>query len=249
MMNVLKYCLAAFRFLTILPLPGSLGADADALKGALRYFPIVGVILGVLSAAAAWVIWVFLPPLVAAVVIIFLLLSFSGALHLDGLADCADGFFSSRNREKILVIMRDSRVGVMGVIAVVMVLLLKVSILSGMNRSQAASAVFLAPLAGRTALVIMIFLLPYVRKEGGLGAPFYTDRPGWTLIPALILFLGACLVIQGFFGLIGGMAVIVFVFLFSRFCKKKIGGATGDTLGAACELAEASMLFFALVLQ
>lgn len=242
-MNLLKRCVAAFRFLTLFPLPGTFGTDVEELKGSLPFFPVVGIVLGFMSGTAAWIAWNFLPPLVAAVIISFLLLSFSGALHLDGLADCADGFFSSRDRTRILEIMRDSRIGVMGVIAIVIILLLKVSVLSSVEQAHAVRAAMLMPLAGRSALVLMIFILPYVRKDGGLGSPFYAARNRWALLFTLFLFLGGCLAVQGVSGLVAGIIVILIVYLFSCLCHIKISGATGDTLGASCEIAEASILF------
>lgn len=237
-MKLLRQCCAAFRFLTIIPLPGTFGTDVEDLQGALPFFPVVGIVLGSLSGAAAWLAWQLFPPLAASVVVTFVLLSFSGALHLDGLADCADGFFSSRERGRMLEIMRDSRIGVMGVIAVVMILLLKVSLLSALDSADAVRAAVLMPIAGRAALVMMILLLPYVRKEGGLATPFYAGRSGWPLFITMVLFFGAALVVSGLKGFYAGAAVLVAVFLFSRMCHKKIGGATGDTLGASCELAE-----------
>jgi adenosylcobinamide-GDP ribazoletransferase len=239
----LKQCSAAFRFLTIIPLPGTFGTDLDDLKGALPFFPVVGIVLGLVAGAAAWLTWQFLPPPVAAVIVTFVLLSFSGALHLDGLADCADGFFSSRERGRILEIMRDSRIGVMGVIAVVMVILLKVSVLSGLERDDAVRVAILMPVAGRSALVMMIWLLPYVRKEGGLGSPFYSSGAGWPLLLTLVLFFVSGFAVMGTKGLVAGIGVMLMIFLFSRLCNRKIGGATGDTLGASCELAETVVPF------
>lgn len=245
-MSLFRQCSAAFRFLTIIPMPGTFGTDYDDLKGALPFFPVVGIVLGLISGAAAWVSWQFLPPPVAAVTVTFVLLSFSGALHLDGLADSADGFFSSRERNRMLEIMRDSRIGVMGVIAVVMILLLKVSVLSGLERDDAVRAVLVMPVAGRAALVMMIYFLPYVRKEGGLGSPFYSGRAGWSLWLALVLLFVAGLAAMGIKGLVAVTVVMIVVFLFSRLCLRKIGGATGDTLGASCELAETVVPFLML---
>lgn len=203
-------------------------------------------VLGLMSGAAAWLAWQIFPPFVAAVITTFILLSVSGALHLDGLADCADGFFSSRERGRILEIMRDSRIGVMGVIAVVMIILLKVSVLSGLARDDAVRAAVLMPVAGRAALVMMISLLPYVRKEGGLGSPFYAVRAGWPLLLTLVLLFVSGFAVMGMWGLVAGLVVMVVVFLFSRLCHRKIGGATGDTLGASCELVETVIPFMLL---
>lgn len=244
-MNLLQSCVAAFRFLTIFPWPGKFGAEPEDLKDALGFFPFVGIVLGGIALLFTWILWGLFPPFAAAVLVTFLLLSFSGALHLDGLADCADGFFSSRDQSRMLEIMRDSRIGVMGVIAVVMVLLLKISVLSGLERSQAALAVLLMPVAGRFALVLMIFLLPYARKEGGLATLFYDSLNAWSLYISLALFLGISYGVFRLPGIMAALGVIFGIFLFSRLCLKKIGGATGDTLGAACELSETfSLLLF-----
>ena len=242
-MNWIRHCFAAFRFLTVIPLPGTFGSALEDLRGALPFFPIVGIVLGLLSGAAAWVSWQFFPSLVAAVIVTFVLLSFSGALHLDGLADSADGFFSSRERSRVLEIMRDSRIGVMGVIAVLLVVLLKVSVLSGLERDDAVRAAFLMPVAGRSALVLMIYLLPYVRKEGGLGSSFYSSSAGWPLLLTLFLFFVSGFIVMGVKGAAAGIFVMLAVFIFSRMCIRKIGGATGDTLGASCELGETVVPF------
>lgn len=243
-MKWLKSCVAAFRFLTIIPLPGSFGCAAEDLENSPLFFPLVGSVLGLIAASGAWLLWSILPPLAAASALTILLLSFSGALHLDGLADTADGFFSSRSREKILAIMRDSRIGVMGVAAVVSILLLKVSCLSACSRADAAKIAFLMVLAGRCVMVIMMTLLPYVRPEGGLGTRFYAGTTWWAAFIGMMIFIMLCIAVYGTAGLILAGLVLATVLLFSFFCFRRIGGATGDTLGAVCEIAEAAVAFF-----
>ncbi|WP_456473396.1 adenosylcobinamide-GDP ribazoletransferase [Desulfolithobacter sp.] len=235
---------AAFRFLTILPLPGRLGTTEEELAGSVGSFPLIGLLLGLVCAAGAWVLWLVLPPLPAAAGLTLMLLALSGGLHLDGLADTADGFFSARpDRAQILAIMRDSRIGAMGVIALIMLLLLKTTALSSLDRSSIMAASLVLPLAGRCGIVLMMGLLPYARPEGGLGGLFYTSRSRLVAIWALFFTSLVTLLISGVYGLVilgGAMAGIC---LFAAYCRRKIGGATGDTLGAACELAE---LFMAL---
>ncbi|HBI14432.1 MAG TPA: adenosylcobinamide-GDP ribazoletransferase [Desulfobulbaceae bacterium] len=240
-MHWLRNGVAAFRFLTILPLPGSFGSIGDDLRGALPWFPLVGLVLGGIAAAGAWFFWLILPMQVAAVALTLFLLSFSGAMHLDGLADTADGFFSARGRREMLFIMRDSRIGVMGVVALVMVLLLKAACLGSLSPQAAVRAGLLIPLAGRCALVLMVVVLPYVRPEGGLATTLYAGR-SLRLVPLALAVLA--LAGFGFMGLRGGAAVtaaMLAVLFFSWYCRRKIGGATGDTLGASCELAETAV--------
>ena len=237
-MTWLRRCLAAFCFLTIVPLPVSWSGTSEDLAGSPPFFPVVGLVLGCTAGACSWILWQLLPPLVASVLLTGILFSFSGALHLDGLADSADGLFSSRGRDRILEIMRDSRVGAMGVIALVMILILKISCLSVLSQGQAIRAALLMPLAGRCGLVFMMAVLSYVRPDGGLGTLFYSRTFRAAALISLI-FLGlAGYLAQDVRGLIAVVMAMAVVFTFALFCRVKIGGATGDTLGAACELAE-----------
>jgi len=248
-MKWLRSCAAAFRFLTIIPLPSSFGCKSDDLANSTVFFPLVGVFLGCLASGGAWVLWEILPPSVAAVSLTLLLLSFSGALHLDGLADSADGFFSSRDREGVLEIMRDSRVGAMGAIALIMVLLFKFSCLSGLNQLQAVKISFLMPVAGRCTLVIMMTLLPYIRLEGGLGTLFYSRRTGFAAMFAVVALFVLSFLVQGVHGLALASLVVLVILLFSLYSNRKIGGVTGDVLGAGCEISEVSTVLFFVALQ
>ena len=156
----MKRLLAAIRFLTILPIPGSWGTAEADLAGSVAFFPVVGLLLGAIAAAAAWGIAQVAPPMVAAALVIVLLLSFSGCLHLDGLADTADGFLSCRRREQILEIMKDSRVGSMGLVVVTCVLLVKFAALASLPPARFWPAVLFAPLAGRAAICVHLACCP-----------------------------------------------------------------------------------------
>ena len=230
--------LAAFRFLTIIPVSWRADKDGEYFQHSLQYFPVLGALIGLAAGLASLFFRWFLPGSVVTVIVIILLALVSGCLHLDGLADTADGFFSSRPREMILEIMRDSRTGAMGVIGICLVLLLKFAALSTMPPAVFFKAVFLMPIAGRCAIVLSMALLPYARPEGGLGRLFYSGHcrlsAGWSFVFLCILapFIGIrtttlVLCATGVTGL-----------LFSVWCRRKIGGATGDTLGAVCELTE-----------
>jgi len=230
---------AAIRFLTIFPFPGKIGHGRAELGASTPFFPIIGLLLGGMGSAACWLLWSVLPPSAAAVLLTTVLLGFSGGLHLDGLADTADGFFSARPRDTILVIMRDSRIGAMGVLSLVLVLLLKVSALTGLSRSDALKAAFLMPVAGRCAILILMALLPYARPEGGLGTLFYTRRSRLAGVWAFLFFSFSALLLLGNGCWLPITLFTLTVLGFSLFCKQVINGATGDTLGAACELCEA----------
>jgi adenosylcobinamide-GDP ribazoletransferase len=232
-----KRFLAAIRFLTIVPLPGTWGTAESDLAGSVPLFPLVGLLLGGIAALAAWGIALVTPPMLSAIVVMTLLAAFSGCLHLDGLSDTADGFLSSRSRERILEIMRDSRAGAMGVIAIVTALLAKFAALASIAPADLWIAALLAPLAGRSAMVVQMAVLPYVRPEG-LGRVFCQSRP-WlaAIVSMLILAAVGCGVAQ-WRGLIAAVATLLVTLAFSAYAYRKIGGATGDTFGAACEIAE-----------
>lgn len=231
--------LAAVRFLTILPVPGTRGTTEDDLAGSVPWFPVVGLLLGATASLVAWGVSGIAPPMVTAVILVILLASFSGCLHLDGLSDSADGLLSSRPRERMLEIMKDSHVGPMGVIALVSVLLLKFAALASISPSALWRIAFLMPLAGRVVLVVHIAMLPYARSSG-LGGVFYRRDRGHrrAALGACVLLTVAC------WGLLGSswpgawIGCLVAIYLTAWYAGHKLGGVTGDTLGAACEIVE-----------
>ena len=173
--KAVRAMLAALQFLTILPLPRDLDLGTRALGQGVWFFPVVGLLIGVAVAALDFGLGQILPQLPASALVVIALLLVSGGLHVDGLADTADGFFSSRPKERILEIMHDSRSGPMAVAAVVCVLSLKLSALASLPAQpplQRAGVIVLMALAGRCALVFQINLLPYARTEGGLCTVF-----------------------------------------------------------------------------
>lgn len=229
---------AAVRFLTIVPVPGKMGHDEAALTGSLPYFPVIGLLIGAVAAGLALILQTLFAPLVVSMLTVIILLAASGGLHMDGLCDSADGFFSARPREQMLQIMRDSRVGTMGVLAIVLVIGIKVTALASLDESSFSTTVFLMPVAGRCTLLVLMAILPYVRPEGGLATLFYTRGSRMASLWGMSVFLLTGWLVAGPAGFIAGLIVFGFVLLFAVYCRHKIGGATGDTLGAGCELAE-----------
>jgi adenosylcobinamide-GDP ribazoletransferase len=230
--------LAAFRFLTIIPVKWKTERDGEYFTSSLIYFPIIGIIIGLLAWLLTVICQLFFPQPVAAVIVVSYLAFISGCLHLDGLSDSGDGMLSSRPRERALEIMKDSRVGAMGVIVTIFVLLGKYSALTSMDGQLLGPAVFFMPIAGRVAILFFMAALPYARQEGGLGLLFYTSSVKRTALSglAILTILLAAFALSHCFVVL--LFVVVLFFFFSRWCKGKLGGATGDTLGAGCELTE-----------
>ncbi len=229
----------AVRFLTIVPVSWRAEDDPRQFNKCLPFFPVVGALIGAVGYIGAHVALFFFPQQVVAVFALIYLAFISGFLHLDGLSDSADGLLSSRPREDCLAIMKDSRAGAMGVIAVVCVMLAKYSALSSMDPQKLCLAIFFMPLAGRSAILFSMARLPYARPEGGLGNLFYSDS---SKIAALAAFLSLLILLALFAPAQLGVMLIAILavnLIFGRWCRTRLGGATGDTLGAVCELTEA----------
>ena len=236
----MRSLISAIRFMTILPLgrPGTFDP-----KGMVPFFPVVGIIVGVLLALfdqAALQLW---PGPVVGILDVIFLVVITGAFHLDGLGDAADGLLGHRPREKALAIMKDSRIGVMGLLAIVCGLAIKWGGIASLDAHRSFLLIVI-PAYARGSKLFGIKFLQYGRPDGGTGHPLFatTLRPSafWgLLVPVtLSIFLGwKGLWLNGFFALMTAAILIYY--------KKRIGCVTGDMLGAMSELTE-SMLFLLL---
>lgn len=243
----MKEFFAAIKFLTVLPVPGGWSGDEKTLARSVPYFPLVGLLIGLLAAGFDYTIGQILPLLPASTLTVIFLIGLTGGLHMDGLADTADGFFSARPRDKMMEIMRDSRIGVMGVLAVVSVVLLKVTLLTVVLTSSRWVVILIMPLAGRAAIIALMTALPYARPEGGLATLFAGSRSWLHVLWAWgLLFAVSGWLAQGL-GLAAVFLALVITALFVLCNRSKIGGYTGDTLGAVCELAEITTLLAAVI--
>ncbi len=236
----MRFC-TALRFLTLIPISWRAEEDPENFAECPVFFVAVGLLIGVFGGLAAVTLQLFFPQPVVAVLLLVYLAFISGCLHLDGLADSGDGLLSSRPREECLRIMKDSRSGAMGIVVVVIVLLAKYAALSAMPPAAFSVAVFFMPLAGRSAILLTMAGLPYARREGGLGRLFYAESSRKAAaIAVLLLTCSLAAIAPGHvLPVLAGLAAVLF--LFNRWCKLKLGGATGDTLGAVCELSETTV--------
>ena len=234
---------AAMSFLTVIPGFIKFGEEQGYWGAALYYFTVVGFLLGCCAAFCGLILQSVASPLVTAVALAIILSSLSGFLHLDGLADTADGFLSSKDRQRSLEIMKDSRIGVMGAALLVAVLLLKSAALFAIGPQELTGSLICAAAAGRTAMVMAIYFLPYARAEGGFGQLFTFDERGY-LVPLIsgLLLLIIVVVLLPTKMLIIVSLFLVLLFLFTAWCMRKIGGFTGDTLGCLGEIMETGIL-------
>ncbi len=233
----LRFC-TAMRFLTLVPISWRAEEDVQQFADSLPFFVVVGMVIGSLGSCGIFLLSKAFPQPVIVALSLGYLAFISGCLHLDGLSDSADGLLSSRPREASLKIMKDSRAGAMGIIAVVLVFLLKYAALSSMSTGTLMAGLFLMPVAGRTAILLTMASLPYAREEGGLGNLFYTGNSKKAATLAIILFSACAWFFVPEYLITVILSFFAVNFLFNRWCKKKLGGATGDTLGAVCEITE-----------
>jgi cobalamin 5'-phosphate synthase/cobalamin synthase len=259
----MKRLVAGVMFLTRLPVPGRWNLGASDVGKATAFFPLIGagigaVQCGVLGAAQQMARWarghsghaVALPVPVLATILVALGVFLTGALHLDGLADMADGFGGGRTRDDVLRIMRDHAIGSYGAVALVLVLSLKiVSITSLIDLGAACRYLLVAPALARGSIVALGFFLPYARSsEGGLGSIAQhisiTELLASSLIAMILpLWLG------GWRGSIVLLVTVVASLWNARLSSKKIQGMTGDTLGANVETCEALVLAAGAILN
>jgi len=233
----MKRLIAALQFLTVCPLVSRVSCDERDIGRSTPWFPLVGLLIGVVVAVLDFFLRTVFPLPVASVIDVIALLAASGGLHADGLADTADGFFSSRPRAQILEIMRDSRIGAMGVVALVCVFALKVAALSAVPAWLRASTLILMPFVGRGTMLIQLEMNDYART-GGLCSLFVQNLRRSDVILTLGVLVAVSCLEAGTFGLCAVLASAGGIAIFSLWCRKMIGGFTGDTLGAGCELAE-----------
>ncbi|MBN1122093.1 MAG: adenosylcobinamide-GDP ribazoletransferase [Anaerolineae bacterium] len=231
--------LAAFQFLSILPPVIKRLFTPEEMGHAVGYFPLVGLVLGGILAAARLLLDLVLPTAVSAVIVVTLWVVLTRALHLDGLMDTCDGVFGGYTVERRLDIMRDSRVGAFGVVGGVLALLAKAAAVASLGGQTVAP--IMAAVLGRWAMSLAVVAFPYARADG-LGRAM-KDHAGWKqllmagVIAGLVAWFGGCWV-----GMIFAGGAIVVCLALGRFFVKRIGGLTGDTYGAICEVIEVCVL-------
>lgn len=242
-MKELTYFFAAVRFFTRLPVPAWVGHSAEQLNHAARYFSLVGLIVGTLGAAvsiAALYVW---PPLIAVLLGMLTTLLVTGAFHEDGLADSIDGFGGGWTREDVLRIMKDSRIGSYGAIAIGMALLAKVAALTELIAVLPAPTFFALLLAGhgvsRFASTTLIYALDYARDDdSSRSKPLATRMGKGELALAALFGLLPCLWLPPLQAGIALVLVALVTVLAARYFVRRIGGYTGDCLGATQQLTE-----------
>ena len=244
----MKSFLIALQFLTRINLIKNLETDDDGFARSAYCFPLVGLVVGGLLCLIALAGQIILNPLTLAVLIIVAEIFITGGLHLDGFMDSCDGLLSGRPRDKMLDIMKDSRVGAMGVIGLLVLMLLKLVFLLEIQASELLPVLLIMPLAGRWSMVWAIQHFRYAKSEG-LGAFFQKAISESGIIIVSILCLMICFVVLPVFFYWAVPLTGICVYRFSRKIDALLNGHTGDTYGLMNELTEISFLFWCVILS
>lgn len=256
MLRELHLFLTAVQFFTRIPVPAWVGHSAQQLDQAVRYFPLVGICVGALAAAVLWLGALVLPLSLAVVLSIAAGILITGAFHEDGLSDFADGMGGGHSKEKVLAIMKDSRVGAYGVIALVLVLLLKYQALLALCGAQSLSFAVAALIAAHTISRLMaasiILTQCYIRDDDSARAKPAAQLSTASFSIALLTSIATLGILSAagahitvMFAAVGA-AILMRAYLAWRL-QKRLGGYTGDCLGAVQQLSELAFYMGLLV--
>jgi adenosylcobinamide-GDP ribazoletransferase len=238
LLGELRLVLAAFQYFTRLPMPSWVGHSAAHLQGTARYFSLVGVLVGGLGALTLWASGLIfpmpLPVILSTAVTIFL----TGAFHEDGLADTFDGLGGGATRERALEIMKDSRIGTFGMAALVLTLAIKVAALNSLPIALAVFVLIGGHAFSRACAVSLLFVSNYVGStEHSRARPVAQRMTGGELLVAAVIGV-APLFWCGIHAVAGAVSALIVLFVLARWFIRRLGGFTGDTLGASQQLTE-----------
>lgn len=233
----LEYFFGAVRFFTRLPVPGWVGHSADALNHSARYFPLVGLIVGLIGALLFALTSFFWPKTLAVLLAMAATIYATGAFHEDGWADMVDGFGGGWTRERTLEIMKDSRIGSYGAIALVLLLLGKFMALVELDMLLVAPALIAGHALSRLCSTVLLYLLDYAREEGK-AKPLATRISAGELALASVFGLIGLLLLPPQAAVLGLLFAGATTAYLARKIKQRLGGYTGDCLGATQQLTE-----------
>ena len=231
----------ALQFLTIMPPVVRSAPRPRDLGRSEAFFPFVGLMLGAVLAVGDRLAEPYVQPLVRDAFLVILLAVLTGALHLDGIIDTFDGLFISGNRDRRLAVMRDPRAGAYGVVAIVLLLALKLAALASLPPHLRFGTLLVAPCLGRWAIVLVTSQFPYARQEG-MGQAFKQSLKWTHVVVAGAIAAEVAVLVLGVSGVIVWFLASTAALIVAHYIASRLGGLTGDTYGAICELVETGVL-------
>ncbi|MBL8270434.1 adenosylcobinamide-GDP ribazoletransferase [Steroidobacter sp.] len=238
LLSELRLLLMAVQFFTRVPMPAWVGHSAEHLSGAARYFPAVGVFIGAIGALVFWATSLVLPGPLPAILSTAVTAFLTGAFHEDGLADTFDGLGGGATRDRALEIMKDSRIGTFGTAALVLTLLIKVAALNAFPVELAIVVLIAGHAFSRACAVTLMFASNYVGKPEQSRAGVVAQHMGRGEYFFAAVVGVAPLYFCGVHAAAGFITALIVLYVLARWFIRRLGGFTGDTLGAAQQLTE-----------
>jgi adenosylcobinamide-GDP ribazoletransferase len=244
----MKNFLQALSFLTILPAGQNSVSDERDLARSMAFFSLIGLLIGLLLALGYFLLSFLLPKPLVLWLTLGLLAFLTRGLHLDGFADTIDGLASGGPREKILEVMRDSRIGAFGVIGLIFLIGAKYLSLDQMDQSIPPALILMAVM-GRNSMVLVCYRSAYARSGEGLAKPFAENLTAREMILSSVIAFGIGLLLMGVKGVVVFLGTGLFSLGYRFFFVKKLRGVTGDILGGANELSEVICLILLIMIK
>lgn len=240
--------LLAFQFMTRIPISG-LAREPRALARAAKFFPVVGLAIGLIAAVIQRVLVARVQPQLLALVLIIYLVLITGALHEDGLADAADGFGGGWTKEKILLIMRDSRIGSFGAVAITLSLVSRFILISNTSSARLPGFLVASSVLCRWTALPLGFWLPYAREDHGLGGAVAGQIPLASLLWGTGFAVVSVAAALGLASLLPWLLTLLITAGSGLYFKRHIQGVTGDCFGAANQITEVAIYFCGALLR
>ncbi len=234
----MKSLLLMIVFFTRIPIKYKYEYREEDLRKGIDYFPLIGVLIGI-------IIWLptlmkdFLDKPIIILISWLLYIWVTGGLHIDGLADTFDGIFSNRDKDRMLEIMKDSRIGTFGVLGIIFVILSNLAISSYLDYR----VLILVPIVGRTAALVSASISSYARSNSGMGTTFIDNcKLNEALIGIIFTFIVSTIIFTYKVAIVT-VVTFFFILMITKYIKDKIGGMTGDTIGFVIEISQTIFIF------
>ncbi len=247
----MKRFISILQFMTRIPINIDTGFDEEFHK-TITYFPLVGLVLGVLIYIIGLVSGIFFDSFITSIIVTLALVILTGGLHIDGLGDTFDAIYSYRDKERMLEIMKDSRLGTNSLLAIMFLILLKIGFIYSIINNSLLWTVIFMPVVARLGVIVMMYKT-VTPRENGMGNLFIgkasTSMFTIAILYTIILIIGISkliFLVSTFEAMmLISTIIILFIFnnLFKKYIYKKIDGVTGDILGCTIELGELIYLF------
>ncbi|MBN9647857.1 adenosylcobinamide-GDP ribazoletransferase [Terrisporobacter glycolicus] len=251
----MKRFIGLLQFMTRIPIKADIGFDEEFHKS-IVYFPLVGFVIGLISFSIGSLSIQIFDPFITSIIIVAGEVILTGGLHIDGLGDTFDAIYSNRDKERMLEIMKDSRLGTNSLLAILFLVLIKIGLLNSAINSNLMCLVIFMPMISRLGVIVMLYKTVTPRKVG-MGNVFIGKATKGMFITAILYTVAILVVITKFLFLsttlnivkllLSIVIVMLFDYLFKNHIYKKIDGVTGDILGCTIELGELIFLLFSYI--